>query len=98
MNFRAVKLYLKFSYLVFFDKIQPSFTALKFSNNENFRVLKFSTYDDFRVLKFFNLAVLSDLNFRVRFSSKSGEFWSPKTGCMLFLGLETGSKTSILKV
>ena len=67
MNFRAVKLYLKFSYLVFFDKIQPSFTALKFSNNENFRALKVSIHENFRSLKFSYLAVLSDLNIRVRF-------------------------------
>ena len=48
MRFRALKLssferfrVLEFSYL-FFDKIQPCFRPLKFSNKENFIALKFS--------------------------------------------------------
>ena len=81
MSFRVLKLssfvrfrVLKFYYLVFFDKIQPCLRALKFSNKETFSALKFSNFENFRAIKFSNLAILSDSNFRVRFSSKSGEF------------------------
>ena len=79
-NLRALKLssFEGFSVLnspiLFFYNIQPDFRALKFSNNKNFRALKFSDYEYFRVLKFYSLTFFSDSNFKVRFSSKSGEF------------------------